>query len=44
MSTQLAPPAAAIAALPLVVDLDGTLIRGDTLAEGLVALLRGAPG
>ncbi len=42
MSTQLAPPAAAIAALPLVVDLDGTLIRGDTLAEGLVALLRGA--
>jgi phosphoserine phosphatase len=33
-----APPPAPGAALPLCVDLDGTLVRTDTLAEGLLAL------
>ncbi len=40
----LLPPAeAADAALPIVVDLDGTLIRSDLMVESALALLRAAP-
>lgn len=42
VSAPAAPPAGATAALlPLCVDLDGTLVRTDTLVEGLIALAGG---
>lgn len=37
------PASAPDGTLPLVVDLDGTLIKGDLLIEGMIALLKRAP-